>query len=147
MRDGLNVGLASDRFEVDWWVNSKRVEKRLSTKARPNLDLSHFLAADAAIINPTQVDNQGWVIATKSASSTPENFFKDPIPIIVLVEIPSDFLALKHANFESAREWRMTTRSIFENLFQRGYLVTDFVYLPGKFPRSYYVFSHGEGTL
>ena len=147
MRDGLNVGLASDRFEVDWWVNSKRVEKRLSTKARPNLDLSHFLAADAAIINPTQVDNQGWVIATKSASSTPENFFKDPIPIIVLVEIPSDFLALKHADLESAREWRMTTRSIFENLFQRGYLVTDFVYLPEKFPRSYYVFSHGEGTL
>jgi predicted GNAT superfamily acetyltransferase len=64
-----------------------------------------------------------------------------------LVEIPSDFLALKDADIELAREWRMTTRAIFEDLFLREYIATDFVYLPGNFPRSYYVFSHGEGTF
>ena len=147
MRDGLNVGLASDRFKVDWWVNTQRVEKRLSTKARLNLDLAHFLAADAEIINPTQLDEQGWVTPIESASIIPENNLDDPISLIELVEIPSDFSALKEANFELAKEWRITTRSIFENLFRRGYLVTDFVYLPGNYPRSYYVFSHGEGTL
>ena len=30
LRDGLNAGLPSDRFQVDWWVNTKRVNRRLS---------------------------------------------------------------------------------------------------------------------
>jgi len=147
MRDGLNVGVASDRFEVDWWVNSQRVNKRLGKKTRTRLDLAHFLAADTAIINPTQLDELGWVIPSESADFTTHNATVDSVPNIVLVEIPSDFLALKDADIELAKEWRMTTRAIFEDLFQRGYLVTDFVYLPGNFPRSYYVLSHGEGTL
>jgi len=147
MRDGLNVGVASDRFEVDWWVNSQRVNKRLGKKTRTRLDLAHFLAAETAIINPTQLDELGWVIPSESADFTTHNATVDSVPNIVLVEIPSDFLALKDAEIELAKEWRMTTRAIFEDLFQRGYLVTDFVYLPGNFPRSYYVLSHGEGTL
>jgi hypothetical protein len=36
---------------------------------------------------------------------------------------------------------------VFEKLFEDGYLVTDFVYMPGKEPRSYYVMTHGEATL
>src|SRR5574339_799616 len=35
MRDGLNAGLPSDRFQVDWWVNTRRAERRLSKRARP----------------------------------------------------------------------------------------------------------------
>ena len=33
MRDGLNVGLPSDRFQVDWWINSERVQQRISPEA------------------------------------------------------------------------------------------------------------------
>ncbi|HWQ83894.1 MAG TPA: hypothetical protein VN363_04970, partial [Anaerolineales bacterium] len=29
MRDTVNAGLDSDRFQVNWWVNSKRVQRRL----------------------------------------------------------------------------------------------------------------------
>lgn len=29
MRDGLNSGLPSDRLQVDWWIRSERVERRL----------------------------------------------------------------------------------------------------------------------
>jgi hypothetical protein len=36
---------------------------------------------------------------------------------------------------------------LFEETFSRGYLVTDFVFLPGSQPRSFYVLSHGESTL
>lgn len=147
MRDGLNVGLASDRFQVDWWVNSQRVKKRLSTRARPNLDLAHFLEAEAEVINPTQLGEKGWSIPSNSVGSATDNPLVDSVPNILLVEIPSDFLALKDVDIELAREWRMITREIFEDLFLRGYLATDFVYLPGNFPRSYYVFSHGEGTF
>ncbi len=34
MLDGLNAGLPSDRFQVDWWVNSQRVSRRLSRRPR-----------------------------------------------------------------------------------------------------------------
>lgn len=147
MRDGLNVGLASDRFEVDWWVNSQRVNQRLSSKARPRLDLEHFLAAEAEIINPSQVDENGWVVPPAI------NEIRDqPVPgsrkqNIILVEIPADFLSLKAANIELAREWRTVTRILFEDLFESGYLATDFVHFPGDIARSYYVLSNGEGTL
>lgn len=147
MRDGLNVGLPSDRFEVDWWVNSQRVRVRLGKRARPRLALKNFLAAGAEIINPAQLDANGWVTPSNITPPQLEFFLRDPLPSILLVEIPSDFLALKNVDMDLAKEWRLTTRSLFEELFSHGYLVTDFVYLPGESPRSYYVFSHGDGTL
>jgi predicted GNAT superfamily acetyltransferase len=147
MQDGLNIGLPSDRFEVDWWVNSQRVQKRLSKRARLRLDLEHFLDAEAEIINPTQVDPRGWVLPIESAADKSIEKLRDSLPPIILVEIPYDFLALKAADIDSARRWRLTTRLLFEDLFRRGYMATDFVYTTGKLPRSYYVFTHGESTL
>jgi predicted GNAT superfamily acetyltransferase len=67
--------------------------------------------------------------------------------MIILVEIPADYLAMKAVNIDLAKEWRLHTRNIFEGLFGDGYLVTDFVHLPGINPRSYYVLSHGDGTF
>ncbi len=46
LRDGLNVGLPTDRFQVDWWVNSTRVERRLSKSPRKKMDLAHYLSAE-----------------------------------------------------------------------------------------------------
>lgn len=147
MRDGLNVGLPSDRFEVDWWVNSHRVGHRLSKTPRRRLDLAHFLAGGVEIINPTKLDETGIPLpATYSPSrdsdTSPEN--KDAL---LLVEIPSNFQVLKTAHPALALEWRHHTRTVFENLFAQGYLVTDFVFLPGSQPRSFYVLSNGRSTL
>jgi predicted GNAT superfamily acetyltransferase len=66
---------------------------------------------------------------------------------LLLVEIPSDYQALKAVNFDLALHWRLHARGLFEDLFKRGYLVTDFVVLKGTHPRSFYVLSHGESTL
>ena len=147
MRDGLNVGVASDRFEVDWWVNSQRVNKRLSSRARSKLDLAHFSAAEAAIINPAPINDDGWVVPVSPVKLDSISSSAASKPNILLVEIPSDFLALKDADIELAKAWRMMSRRLFEDLFEIGYLVTDFVHVPGGSPRSYYALSHGEGTL
>lgn len=147
MRDGLNIGLPSDRFEVDWWLTTKRVERRLSNKARLHLDLAHFFAAGAEVINTTQLDADSWPIPTEPVNFSATKRADNQESLIVLVEIPAEFLALKDINFDLAKKWRLRSREIFENLFESGYLVTDFVHLPGKNPRSYYVFSHGEGTF
>jgi len=140
LRDGLNVGLPSDRFKVDWWVNSQRVRRRLGKRPRPPLDLAHYLSADVHRVNTTTLTELG-VVAPQ--------FLDPPVgsePFLIL-EIPADFQSIKSADPTLAVEWRLHTRELFEDLFKAGYLVTDFVYLPGNQSRSYYVLSHGESTL
>ncbi len=156
MRDALNTGLPSDRFQVDWWVNTKRVDRRLSHKARLPLDLAHFLAAGAEIINPSQRGVANWPrpgplpalgdLAPPQTLAGEEGGRRQG-DTLILVEIPADFQGLRSAEPALALEWRMHTRQIFETLFDLGYLVTDFIYLRGTSPRSYYVLSHGESTL
>jgi predicted GNAT superfamily acetyltransferase len=145
MRDGLNVGLPSDRFQVDWWVDSARVVRRLSKSPRARLDLAHFLSAETPILNPSQIG------PGDQACPAPESaILHDPNPDelpVVLVEIPADFLALKAADIQLGLAWRLHTRALLESLFKLGYLVTDFVYLPGRFARSFYALSYGESTL
>jgi predicted GNAT superfamily acetyltransferase len=132
MRDEMNRGLPSDRFEVDWWVNSRRVERRLSKYSRRQLHLVDFQKAETLIIH---------ALAPLPAFSPTAN------PLI-LVEIPIDILAMKATNPARALEWRLYTRTVFEDLFAQGYLITDFVQTTSeRSPGSYYVLSHGEATL
>ncbi len=144
MRDNLNFGLPSDRFQIDWWINTARVERRLSSKPRGALDLAHFLPAGARIINPAKPMAGEW-IQPSEAGPDPEAAFEQQA--LLLLEIPPNFLSLKQDRPDIALAWRLHTRSWFEDLFQRGYLITDFIHLPGKTARSFYVLSHGESTL
>lgn len=139
MRDALNVGDASDRFQVDWWVTSSRVTSRVQAKRAP-LDLAHFLAAGAKEINPANLGAEDL----PRPCTTPAR----PEGALALVEIPSDYPGLRARDPELGHAWREQTRSIFTEAFEAGYIVTDFVHLKGgPYPRSYYVLSHGESTL
>jgi predicted GNAT superfamily acetyltransferase len=148
LRDDINAGIPTDRFQVDWWVNSERVTRRLSRRARPTLDMAHFLAAGAQVLNPTRVDDRGLPQPGTYQQQAIE--LAEPLqdhPAIRLVEVPASFSSLKDENPQLALEWRLHIRTICEDLFSQGYLVTDFVHLPGTLPRSFYVFSHGESTF
>jgi predicted GNAT superfamily acetyltransferase len=135
MRDGLNAGLPSDRFQVDWWIRTKRVERRLSKRPRRALDLDHFTLAGTPSLYPTRFENDHLIPVEK---------FDLPDAPLALMEIPENFLALKAIDLPLARVWRMLTRSAFEACFAAGYLVTDFVHDHG---RSFYVLAHGEATI
>ena len=148
LQDSLNLGLPTDRFQVNWWINSQRVFQRLSKQARLRLDLAHFLAAEAVILNPTHLGVGELAIPDSSVESRLDEIIQSgEMAKLVLIEIPADFQAIKTQAPQFAYDWRMHTRFIFEELFQAGYLITDFVFLPGKYPRSFYVASHGETTL
>lgn len=136
MRDGLNVGLPSDRFQVDWWINTRRVERRLGKRVRKTLNLDHFSQAE---LHPLYTPH----VSTGNLLRPPEHF--SPLEEkLALAEIPSDFNALKEKDFVLARDWRFFTREVFETAFNAGYIVTDFVYDNG---RSFYALSNGETTL
>ena len=136
MRDGLNAGLPSDRFQVDWWINTRRVEQRLGKRPRRPLTLDHFSKAE---LHPLYT-----LRSTSSGLLQPPEHFSPFEGALTLAEIPSDFPALKDADFTLARDWRFFSREVFETAFAEGYIVTDFVFDKG---RSFYVLSHGESTL
>ena len=140
MRDGLNAGLPSDRFQVDWWINTRRVETRLGKRSRPTLKLDHV---NRAGLRPfyslhTSTDNLPY---------PPEHVppFEDRL---LLAEIPVNFQDLKSKDFALARDWRFFTRELFETAFKASYIVTDFIFDNNEGnPRGLYVLTHGESTL
>ncbi len=135
MRDDMNIGLPSDRFQVDWWLNSKRVERHLSKRPRTSLSLNHYRTAEATILE-----------ANIDRGSAPN--FPDGIPpltgTLLLVEIPTEFPTLKASSLSLARDWRFYTREIFEQAFKIDYLVTDFIQDNGH---SFYVLTNADSTF
>jgi predicted GNAT superfamily acetyltransferase len=140
MRDGLNAGLPSDRFQLDWWINTKRVERRLSKRARPTLSLNHLMRVGVRPLYSLQSGANPW-------PRPPEHIPAFDAQLIA-AEIPSDFMALKSADFSLARDWRFFSREFFEMAFGRGYIVTDFVFdHKEEAARSFYILTDGESTL
>ncbi|MCS6844802.1 MAG: hypothetical protein NZ528_10875 [Caldilineales bacterium] len=109
MRDALNVGLPSDRFEVAWWIAGRRVVDRLAGADPSPVDLP-----DAAL--PTQ---GAWPAPPESALAAGQDR--------LWVPIPADFQALKAADAALAWRWRLFTRRVFQEAFAGGYTVVDFV--------------------
>jgi len=107
MRDGLNVGLPSDRFQLDWWINTRRVERRLGKHPRPTLKLTHVARSGMHPFYSVHASH-----LTDNLPHPPEHVppFEDRL---LLAEIPSDFLALKSMDFALARDWRFFTRELF----------------------------------
>jgi predicted GNAT superfamily acetyltransferase len=140
MRDGLNLGLPSDRFQVDWWINTRRVQQRLSKRPRRPLSLESFSKAELQPLYDVQYGSGGWPQAPAHFSALDGK--------LILAEIPSDFLGLKEADFTLARDWRFFTREVFETAFGAGYIITDAVFERSTAsPRSLYVLTHGDSTL
>jgi predicted GNAT superfamily acetyltransferase len=135
MRDGLNAGLPSDRFQVDWWLNTERVERRISRRSRPALTIDHYRTAEATLLEAQ---------TNRGPAPCPPEETSSLMGTLLLVEIPSNFLALKAIDLSLAHDWRFYTREVFEEAFATGYLVTDFVHDKG---RSFYILAHGDSTL
>ena len=136
MRDGLNAGLPSDRFLLDWWINTRRVDRRLSKRPRRPLKLDDFSKAELQPLYSLKFQ-------PGHLPRPPEHF--SPLDgNLTLAEIPSDFSQLKDTDFTLARDWRFFSRELFEMAFEAGYIVTDFIYDQS---RSFYVLAHGESTL
>lgn len=126
MSDGLNTGLDSDRFQVDWWLNTCRVENSLLEPKKIGMGLDVLLNGKAEIIE------------IASQLQPPEKLPKLEQPLL-LIEIPYDFISLKSRDLKLAKAWRQTSRELFEFTFTRGYSVIDFVVENG---RSYYVLEY-----
>ena len=134
---GLNNGLQTDRFEVEWWVTNNRVTARAARKWRP-LRLDALLAGGALLVNEAGFNEAGLPTPPANYVSRPSN--------LMLVEIPASFQAIKKADLALAQRWRSHTRDVFEGLFDSGFIVTDFVVHEDERGRlhSYYLLTFGD---
>jgi predicted GNAT superfamily acetyltransferase len=134
MTDEVNRGIASDRFQVDWQIGSNHVKKRLkrsSSGATPDRKVNDLTKKGIQLINPARSDNDNLPTPIERVNGSKAKK--------VLVEIPPDFQSIRKINLDLAVEWRFHTRRIFEILFNSGYLIMDFVFQRGAFPRSFYL--------
>jgi predicted GNAT superfamily acetyltransferase len=127
----LHLGLPTDRFEIEWWVRSRRVEERLGSR-HDKLTLDKALDMGAEKVNRTEFDGRGLLRSEMDAQA--------PKAEAILIEIPADFQALKSADIGLAREWRLQTREIFLECFGAGYVATDFISeVQGKQRHNFYL--------
>jgi len=142
LRDDLNAGLPTDRFHVDWWLDSPRVASRMAESARARLDLRDYLSSGAWLLNPP--DPSGTAAPPHDATADRWGVNSGGDPATLLVEIPTDFLSVKATDPGMALAWRLGTRACFESLFGQGFTVTDFLHEPGPPARAVYVLTRDE---
>jgi len=119
MSDGINTGLASDRFEALWNVSdNRRTECDRTGSAQVEHPRQVFLV---------QTDERGTLIQSDAASWDAEAY---------AVEIPYDIGTLKHNNLDQAIQWQLTFRDTVQQALAAGYVVDGFVIQP---PRCWYV--------
>jgi len=118
MRDGLNQGIASDRFQVEWWLDSDHVKHRLSNPITP------AYIFDLPVINPIiHYQNKLPLPTTEIAEFPAAN---------CLVEVPPDIDQLKKQAPQLAQAWQQQLRTIFERAFAEKYKVIDLVLKGGR---------------
>lgn len=156
MRDGLNAGLPSDRLQLDWWINTHRVERRLGKPSRPTLKLTHVALSG---VRPFYSLQTSTLRQAQDAADSPSAPLRAGLPHppehvptfddrLLLAEIPGDFITLKSKDFGLARDWRFFTRELFETAFAHNYIITDFIFDKNEDnSRGLYVMIHGESTL
>ncbi|WP_107935215.1 GNAT family N-acetyltransferase [Ureibacillus chungkukjangi] len=104
MQDGLNKGLPSDRFEVNWHLTSKYVEKKHA------IDLTK-----ASIVAPYKMNDLNFPVLAEVNSQL---LLEEDV---YLLPVPQSFQQLKATDPKLALDWRLKTRSLIQMLFSNGY--------------------------
>lgn len=130
---GINAGLWTDRFYVEWWVTGNRVQSRVERK-RGALSYEQMVAGRAVLVNEAVFEDQ-------APHPAPPDDFVHSERNLILVEIPANFQAIKQDDLALAKRWRAHTRELFEYYFANQFIATDFARRQDEngHERAYYV--------
>ena len=112
MQDDINAGMASDRLEAQWQLDSPRVVA-LAQGGGAN---AH--SAQTGTVKLVTVDEAGELRHEQPDSATETSYG---------IEIPLDIAELKAANLERAKAWQLNVRRAMTSLLEAGYIVSGFV--------------------
>jgi len=117
--DEFNRAISTDRFVVEWLINSERVRDRIERGISPDLsDASEMTPANT--VNEIVIDEQGL---EKAGEKAVFNLKASPI----FVEIPYNQDKILVADRAKAQLLRNSCRSLFMHYLARGYLVNGYV--------------------
>jgi predicted GNAT superfamily acetyltransferase len=114
MNDGINSGLASDRFEALWDISDTHANENNRAENAPPV----FLVQTDDCETISQAAAPSWDAVTYA------------------VEIPYDIGALKQNDLDRAIQWQLAFRDTVQQALAAGYIVSGFVVQP---PRCWYV--------
>jgi predicted GNAT superfamily acetyltransferase len=109
----IEKSLPSDRFVVNWRIETRAVEARLRTRRPPAPDLS------LPRVNDTRTNRQGFLANVHLSLSL-------RVPRL-LVEVPPNTDAMRERAPALARRWRFEARRVFLCYLVAGYRVRDFI--------------------
>jgi predicted GNAT superfamily acetyltransferase len=123
LNDGLNRGLPSDRFVVEWELNSSRAET-----AAGGASIVRQKWMEYPNLLRWKLNEAGCLPLHAEVVSEAEGY---------LIPVPKDIQTLKQTNLEAARRWRMQLRELFQRLYADGYAAVGL--LRSDDPVQYYV--------
>jgi len=133
---GINAGLPSDRFEVEWWLGDRCVIDRMQNAhpvenplRLPGRDA--WLKAGAVLLNPSLPGPGGLRVPGTTAGEIP------PQAHALLIEIPASVQALKTQDLWAAQQWQQAVRALCETAFEQGFSVSDYLWEADQ--RGYYL--------
>lgn len=111
MEDELNKGLPSDRFNVEWLIQSPHVEQRQQWIT----DLAY--TEDGNLLDWQLEDGLPVPLTTHLTKVT-----QTCLPAL-FVPVPNRIQAIKKANRALALDWRLKTREVLQHAFAHGWAV------------------------
>jgi predicted GNAT superfamily acetyltransferase len=103
MEGGLNAGLPTDRLQIEWRINSERVENK-------------WMPKDPIYEQPFQI-----TISEHNYPILIEPYIFEPTQEGYELPIPRNIQDIKMVDPELALNWRLQTRKIMKQLFIKGY--------------------------
>ena len=114
MQDELNKGLPSDRFNVEWLVQSPYL------KHRQQLIAQHSLST-AVLLLDFEIDEDGLPAPVVNKSHLAK--VTDQEVSCLSVPVPDRFQEIKNSNPALALDWRLKTCEVFEHAFANGWAI------------------------
>lgn len=111
MTDGMNDGLSTDRFVVEWAV--KKIERE---------SVNYEISKLPLLIN----------VEFEDGSLVPGDINLEENSDTLLVPVPGNFQEIKSKNFNATLLWREKTKQVFTHYLKHGWVVTDLVKDPEK---------------
>ena len=111
MQDGINAGMASDRLEAQWQLDSPRVIALVEGGAPAS-------APQTAAVKLVHVDRAGELLYEQPDSFADASYS---------IAIPLNIAALKTRNLARAKAWQLQLRRAMTSLLGAGYVVSAFV--------------------
>jgi chorismate synthase len=111
----LHRGSPTDRFVAEWKLTAPHVERRIGAGG---VGLVRDASVGAAPLLNRAADDGGWLVPADADLTRTDRR--------LLVEIPGDYTRMLATDPDLARDWRLSTRTIFQHYFARGYRIVDF---------------------